>query len=73
MKKLAFFASLFLFAYLLSGCFFLKQSRIDKEDFSLILNNDNSISIIALHKLTGIDIVLSASIEEEAVTVDRIC
>jgi len=71
MKKLAFFAGLFLFVYLLSGCLYFKQSRVDTEGLSFILNNDNSVSIVALNELTGIDIFLNAAIDEEAVEVGK--
>ena len=71
MKKAIYLGSiLFFFVFLIGGCLSLDQKAVNSEELSFILNNDGSISIKALKELTGIDVIIAASIEDEAITVD---
>mgnify|MGYP000455391515 CR=1 FL=1 len=69
MKRAIRFVAIGLLVLLIGGCFHLDQKAVNSEELSLILNEDGSISIKALKELTGIDVIVAASIEEEAITV----
>ena len=70
MKKTIGFIAIGLLVLLTGGCFHLDQKTVNSEELSFIINEDGSISIKALKELTGIDMIIAASIEDEAITVD---
>ncbi len=70
MKKAIYLGSILLFfVFLIGGCFSLDQKVVNSRAF-LILSEDGSISIKALKELTGIDVIIAASLKMETITVD---
>jgi len=70
MKRVSGFVAIGLLVLIIGGCFQLDQKMVNSEELSFILNEDGSVSIKALKELTGIDMIIAASIEDEAITVD---